>query len=242
LIDIQFEFPDWAGKLKRKEKQLQLFIAAQIQFNRGMLFDHEGAWNGRSRWPGLTFRNGQILSKRGTLRKSIAPFNAKGTPGPDGIVQFAGDTITVGTKLMFARMMNDGTAKMPGGVLRPVRAKALKIPIPEGKSAGPAAHKIQEKDNEKQMEKIWSKLAAHQDGSGKLEKKDLNSLKSRLRSLQKREIKGRVTGETKGDVKFIFVKSVKIPPRPFDDWNDADQKELDAALLNKVQEILNGSG
>ena len=32
-------------------------------------------------------------------------------------------------------MMNDGTTKMPGGVLRAVNAQALKIPLPSGKSA-----------------------------------------------------------------------------------------------------------
>lgn len=186
MINIDFKFPDWRGKLERHAAELNLFIAAQIQFNRGMMFDKEGAWNGHPKWEGLKFRRGQILSKRGTLRKSIAPYNPKGQAGPDGIVRFAGDVITVGTKLLYARMMNDGTKNLPGGVLRPVRAKALKIPIPSGKFATDAAK-----------------------------------------------------GLRKSEGAFIFRKSVKIPPRPFDQWNNQDQEELNNALRAKLMQILN---
>lgn len=196
-VEIEFKFPKWAEKLMEREAELNLFIAAQVQFNRGMLFDQEGAYNGHPRWADLKFRNGMILSKRGTLRKSIAPFNPNGTAGPDGIVRFAGDTIIVGTKLLYARLMNDGTTKMPGGVLRPVKAKALKIPLPEGKSATDLA----------------------------------KSLGSKARS------KGHVEPQT--GKAFIFRKSVKIPARPFDEWNETDQGEIDHALVNKVCEILN---
>ena len=130
MLDIDFRFPDWRGKVKRHEAQLMLFCVAQIQTNRGMLFDQEGGYNGHRRWPALKFRSGQILAKRGALKRSLAPTNPKGTPGSDGIVRFTGDMIIIGTNLLYARMMNDGTAKMPGGVLRPKNAKALKIPLP----------------------------------------------------------------------------------------------------------------
>lgn len=204
MIEFDFKFPDWAGKLKAREKELNLFIAAQMQFNRGMLFDKEGAHNGRNRWKDLVFRRGQILSKRGTLRKSIAPFNPKGTAGPDGIVNFSGDVITVGTKLLYARLMNDGTSKMPGGVLRPVRAKALKIPLPAGQNAKDSIK------GAKNLKKIGAKKLVWERADGK-----------------------------KQSGNFIFRKFVRIPERPFDDWNDKDQEELDAALLNKVTSILN---
>lgn len=239
MIDIDFKFPNWAEALKSRERELNLFIAAQVQFNRGMLFDQEGAYNGRPRWEDLKFRRGQILSKRGVLRKSIAPFNPKGLPGPDGIVRFAGDTITVGTNLLYARMMNDGTTKMPGGVLRPKNAKALKIPIPQGKSAGEGAEEIQNMATQKKIDKISRKLKY-------LDRRDVRRTKGRqkqydvaVKQIAKLAEK-MATG--KGDVKFIFRKWVKIPARPYDDWNEQDQKDLDAALLNKITQILNEVG
>lgn len=200
MLDIDFKFPDWAGKLRKKQSELQLFLAAQIQTNRGELFDSEGSHNGHKRWQDLKFRNGMILSSRGTLRKSIAPYNPKGRPGPDGIVRFAGDMVIVGTKLLYARMMNDGTTKMPGGVLRPVRAKALKIPLPSGKSATPLAKKLR---------KTATTLTHPKPGGG-------------------------VTKE-----RVIFRKFVRIPARPYDQWNNQDQREVDIALKNKIVEVLN---
>jgi len=201
MIDIDFKFPDWAAKLRKKEDEINRFIAAQIQFNRGQLFDTEGRYNGRPGWEPLKFRSGQILSKRGTLRKSIAPYNPKGRAGPNGIVRFASDAVIVGTKLIYARMMNDGTTKMPGGVLRPVRAKALKIPLPRGKSATDVAKSLS---------------------------------KSQGKTIKTEKAEGVYRNE-----RVIFRKSVRIPARPFVDWNSEDQAELDAALINKFAELLN---
>lgn len=132
-VQVKFEFPDWKGKLRRAKRELDLLIAAEIQFNRGQLFDKEGSYNGHPKWASLKLREGQILSLTGTLRRSIAPQSADGRPGPDGIVVFGTDTVTVGTNVFYARMMNDGTTKMPEGVLRPVRARALRIPVGGGK-------------------------------------------------------------------------------------------------------------
>lgn len=185
-VEIKFDMPALAPKFRGRIREIYLFIAAQIQTNRGFLFNAEGAYNGHKKWAPLKFRQGQILSKRGTLRKSIAPIPARGQPGNDGIVRISGETVTVGTKLFYARLMNDGTTKMPGGVLRAINAKALKIPLPPGKIATPA---------------------------GKAARKDYGP--------------------------FMFRKSVKIPPRPFDDWTNKDQEELDQALSNKIAEILN---
>jgi len=133
--EIDFKFPDLYGVFKAAEEEINLFIAAQIQTNRGMLFDQEGQFNGHDKWAPLRLRVGQALSDRGVLRKSIAPANPTGTPGPEGYVRFSSDVIIVGSQLIYASMMNDGTTKMPGGVLRPKNAKALKIPLPAGKNA-----------------------------------------------------------------------------------------------------------
>lgn len=190
-VAIDFEMPDLEEKLRQAEHEIHVFVAAQAQFNRGMLFDQEGGYNGHEKWAPLQFRTGQILSKRGTLRKSIAPMAADGRAGPDGIVRFSGDVVTIGTRLIYARMMNDGTTKLPGGVLRPRNAKALKIPLPPGKTSTEGA----------------------------------KSLRSGAKG--------------KGDDKFIFRKSVKIPARPFDEWNTEDEEEMSAALANKLAEILN---
>lgn len=116
------------GILESRRDEINRFLAAQIQFNRGMLFDNEGSYNGHPAWEPLKFRDGQILSKSGTLRKSIAPPSADGTAGSEGYVELKPDSITVGTNLYYAAMMNYGTVGLPGGVLKPVNAQALKIP------------------------------------------------------------------------------------------------------------------
>lgn len=229
MIDILFQFPDWPKKLRGKINELNLFVAAQVQFNVGMRFDKEGAWNVRPRWAPLKFRQGQILTDRGVLRKSIAPYNPKGRAGPDGIVRFAGDEVTVGTKLLYARMMNDGTTKMPGGVLRPVNAKALKIPLPKGAKATETTIGLRKADIANQLGKLQKQLSNTQDY------KAAQDISRRMNSLKKKLDRKKAGNEDA----FIFRKSVKIPARPYDDWNAMDQAELDAAVLNKVVEILN---
>jgi phage gpG-like protein len=198
-LSIRFKFPDWKGELAKAEDEINLFIAAQIQFNRGMLFDSEGRYNGRPGWAPLKFRKGKILQDRGTLRRSLAPMNGSGAAGPNGVVRFESSAIVIGTTLIYARLMNDGTTKMPGGRMVPVNAKALKIPLPSGKNATQAA-----KDARKSAKTLNETVA---DGTTR-----------------------------KG--KFLFVNSVKIPARPFDDWNDEDQAELNDALVNKIAEVL----
>lgn len=149
MIDITFKFPDWLGKVQRAMPEVRLFIAANMQTNRGLLFDAEGSRNGHLKWESLKFRSGQILSNRGTLRKSMSPTPALGRPGRDGVVRFSGDRITIGTKLAFAAMMNWGTTQLPGGVLRPVKAKALRIPLPGGKKATDLAKNLAKEEGTK---------------------------------------------------------------------------------------------
>ncbi len=141
-FEMKFEMPGWLEKIERARGEINLFIAATMQTNRGQLFDSEGANNGGQRWAPLVFRKGQILSDRGNLRKSLAPTPATGKAGPGGMVSIADDTITIGTNLYYASMMNDGTTKMPGGVLRPVNAQALKIPLPGGVNATDTAKSL----------------------------------------------------------------------------------------------------
>lgn len=143
-VDIQFEFkyPNFGQKIADNRRRIMIFMAAMLQTNRGMLFDAEGAYNGHQKWAPLKFRNGQILSKSGTLRKSIAPGGMSGNPGPDGIVRISSDIVTIGTKLHYARMMNDGTVGLPGGVLKPKYALALAIPMPGGKGATKIAKQV----------------------------------------------------------------------------------------------------
>lgn len=221
LVGIQFKFPNWEQKLKRAQEEINLFIAANMQTNRGMLFDAEGGRNGHKKWAPLVFRNGMILSKRGTLRKSLAPQNDGHRPGagPDGVVRFSGATITIGTQLAYARIMNDGTAKLPGGVIRAKNAQALKIPVEPGFI---------------KSQKLRKTFFLEQELGNEDDPKRKASLERRIERIEKlsKEVRG-----NRGN--FIFRKSVRIPPRPFDSWTVEDQNELELALRNKLLEVLN---
>lgn len=128
------ELPDFALKFKAMQSDIMLVLAATMQTNRSMMFDKDGADNGKPSWAPLVLRAGRPLQNTGTLRKSMAPVNDGIRPnhGKDGIVQIHGNEVMIGTRLLYAGMMNDGTTKMPGGVLKAVHAKALKIPLPAG--------------------------------------------------------------------------------------------------------------
>ncbi len=255
MLDIDFKFPEWARAVTAAEAEINLFIAATVQTNRGLLFDSEGSALGHKPWKKLLLREGQILSQRGALRRSIAPYNPNGTPGPDGIVRFAGDVITVGTRLAYAKMMNYGTVGLPGGVLRPRNAKALKIPLPAGKSASKVARDIRSAPVEaaiaNQRQKVAKASLAESKAARSFEKggdsrkmmRAYRAAISRQRNietlakLEARAAKIRSTG--RGGQQFMFLKSVRIPPRNFIDWNESDQEELDAALMSKLAEVLN---
>lgn len=233
MIDIKFEFPDLRRKVKASKREIELLIAATLQTNRGMMFDKEGSHNGHPRWAPLVLRSGQILSKRGTLRKSIAPTTPTGIAGPGGIVEIMPDVIAVGTSMAYAAMMNFGTTNLPGGVLRPVRAKALKIPLPQGDNASAAAEKIKQDMASKARKKRIAKL---QGQLRRAKKKDsMNRIADQIASLQMQEKRK----STLGAPKFMFRKSVKIPARRFDELNDRDREEIEATVNAKIMEILN---
>lgn len=137
MIKIDLKLEDFAKRFKGMQAELMQVLAASMQTNRAMMFDKDGADNDKPKWAPLRLRRGRPLQDKGYLRKSMAPHNDGKKParGKDGIIRLGQTTATIGTKLAYAEMMNDGTTKMPGGVLKAVNAKALKIPLPAGKNA-----------------------------------------------------------------------------------------------------------
>jgi len=134
MINIDLKITDYLAIFEDHKEDIMNLLAATMQTNRAMMFDKDGADNGKEEWAPLKWRSGRPLQHRGTLRKSFAPFNDGIKPGhgQDTIIHIAYPMAVIGTKLAYAQLMNDGTTKMPGGVLRPVKAKALKIPAPNG--------------------------------------------------------------------------------------------------------------
>ncbi len=135
MIKLELKVPDLAKKFKDHQHDIMLVLAATMQTNRSMMFDKDGADNGKEKWAPLVLRKGRPLQLTGTLRKSMGPQTDGIRPGSgkESVLKINGITVTIGTKLAYAPMMNDGTTKMPGGVMVPVKAKALKIPLGNGK-------------------------------------------------------------------------------------------------------------
>lgn len=227
MINIDYTYPDWHELVKKYKDEINLFIAAQIQTNRGQMFDAEGAHNGKKKWAPLKLRSGMILSNRGNLRRSWSPSNPTGKPGTDGIVRFKEDIIVVGTNVAYARLMNDGTAMMPGGVLKAVNAKALKIPIPAGKAASVASIKIRGQAANAELKELGKSLRKAKNHKQKM------AILDKMEKVTKKIVAGT------GGENFIFRKSVKIPARPMDNWSQEDENELSAALKNKLVEVMN---
>lgn len=113
---VKFEFPDLEGIFREALPEIERTIAASIQTQVGMRFDAEGAYNGHEKWEPLKLREGQILSLRGDLRKSISP-PTRGVAGPNGFVTFQGDVTNllteVGSKLIYAGVHNNGAHIVP---------------------------------------------------------------------------------------------------------------------------------
>jgi phage gpG-like protein len=125
LVKIKWELKLFERIKGNEKKALMDFIAANLQTNRAMIFDHEGAYNGRTKWKGLVFRKGMILSKSGDLRRSIAPRNNGVVPvkSANTILEFSGSKISIGSKLKYANLQDKG------GKVEAKNAKALKIPV-----------------------------------------------------------------------------------------------------------------
>lgn len=137
MISLKLSMPKLDEIMIAHEKQIMGLLAATMQTNRAMMFDKDGADNGKKKWKDPIFRKGRPLQDSGDLRKSMAPMNDGLRPAysSNGIVKISGNAVRIGTNLTYARLMNDGTALLPGGVLKPVNAKALKIPLPSGVKA-----------------------------------------------------------------------------------------------------------
>ncbi len=148
---MELQFPNLEAKFAAAQNKIRSELVVAMQFNRGMLFDSEGAYNGHEAWAPLVMRAGQILANRGVLKKSLAPGTMIGQAGDGGYVNMDGDTISMGTDVASASLMNWGTTKLPGGVLRPVRAKALMIPLPNGQKATPAAKELRKSRGSKKI-------------------------------------------------------------------------------------------
>jgi phage gpG-like protein len=139
LVDIEFKFPNFGPEvLEQNVTKIYDVIAATMQTQRAMIFDAEGAYNGRQKWAPLKFRNGQILSDKGVLRKSIGPMTDGLRPqrNPNSIVRYEMDMVTIGTDIAYARIHDQG------GVIVPVHAKVLAFRLPGGKAATDTAKSI----------------------------------------------------------------------------------------------------
>lgn len=208
LINIKFTMPDWESKIRSNLHGLLRFVAAQLQTQRALIFEHEGAYNGRGPWTPLKFRQGMILSKAGGrgLRGSIAPRNNGIEPasGPKTILEIGGETVTIGSSLIYANIMDKG------GIIKPVRAKALKIPVPN--------------DVVREMVHTEEK---HAYVTGQ-------KVPTRKKALKKAGIL-KIDGKF-----YIFRKKVIIPARPYLDFTPEDAQEIEVALSNRVAELMNG--
>ncbi len=212
LVGITMKFPDWLLKVRQKENDIYLLIAATMQTNRGLMFDDSNA--GRTAWAKPKFREGQALSQRGALRQSFGPNNDGVRPAihPDGIVRINQDTVTIGTKVVYAETHNRGA------VIRPKKAKFLWIPLPAGRANSSNAPTDQAKGLRKQ--------------AGRKKKSDWKWTKVPNGPLLVTSPSGKV---------FLLAKKATIPRRPLDEWNAMDQAELEETVINKLTEILNGT-
>jgi phage gpG-like protein len=142
MIDLKFYWPRLEERVRKNQERIEMFIAAQMQTNRALLFDHSGDYNGHKPWAPLKFRNGKPLLLRGTLRKSIGPQNDGKRPGrgENSIVETSNGIVKIGTSLAYASIHNQG------GKIVAKQAKALKIPIPGGKGATDVAKSIRKNE------------------------------------------------------------------------------------------------
>ena len=210
LIGIEWRFPKFLNALQERMNEVNLFVAANLQTNRGLMFDTSN--QGRTPWEPLKLRDGQPLSQRGALRQSFGPTNDGKKPkmNPGSIVKLGDDVVTIGTSIKYAIVHNEGA------VIKPVKAKFLWIPLPSGKANSsnaptPAAKKLRKAARKKKGEDGW------------------RWVKTKEGALVVRAPSGKV---------FLLAKKATIPKRPMDEWNEADQQELEEALRNKLVEVL----
>jgi phage gpG-like protein len=224
MIKVTVEGKKLSDILKENRAKIYKFIIANIQENRGELFDRSGAMPGHKPWAPLwelSRRAGdKPLLDRGTLRKSLGP----GSPGGYAVVQ--GGKIIVGTTLKYAALMNFGTTKMPDGKLKAKRAQALKIPVAKEVDA---PLKVTKNSIEKRLKNLQAQLNEAKTKGAK-----------RTLSRQVARLKMQIQNRTYKTGKFIFRKWVRIPERRFDIWTKEDNEELMEAVKIELSRILNG--
>lgn len=228
VLKIKFTFPDWFGRMKKAEKRIGLFIAAQMQTNRAELFQHSGAYNGHKAWKKPIFRNGKPLMDRGTLKNSIGPQGANNQPitSPNGIVRVNWPKVTIGTNLQKAHILSYG------GIIKPVNAKVLAIPLPSGKKATKAAKDARKGSSSKKD--LAKKITA-------LETERRQAKSSKARAALDERIARYKEAHEKGpkSQNVIFAKKAVVPARAFHTLTIQDQREITIALKNLVTGILN---
>lgn len=236
---IRFDFPDLEGRLTSAMPRIMNVLAASMQTNRRLLFASGGSYNGHPGWAPLQFRVGQPLLRGGArgLSGSMGPRNDGRTPGRgvESILEINGEKVTIGTSLKYARLMNDGTSKMPGGVLRPVRAKALMIPLPQGKSATQAAKDLGASEGVTRR-KIMGQL----EKTSKSFTKNPTPQKAAALRKMREKLERMQEGGAKITQRVIFRKWVRIPERNFDTITAQDQAEFGETLGNIITKVLNG--
>jgi phage gpG-like protein len=213
-VHVTHGFDRWKTAFKGQLTQLYLFVAAQMQTNRGWLFISEGAYNGHEKWAPLKLRAGKILRDKGTLMNSMGPMKMSGKGirplyGQGTIVRYGADRVTIGTSLAKARLLNDG------GVITPKKGKLLWIPLPKGKS-------------QNEQVKLAKKKAGRK-GRGSL---------GTLRGGGWSSEGGAPIVRLKNGKWFMLAKKVTIPARPFDTWTKEDEDELKSALTEEVARVL----
>lgn len=226
MIKVEIKGKTLLDILKDNKKEVYKFIIANVHENRAELFDRSGAMPGHEKWAPLwelSPRAGdKPLLDRGTLRKSMGP------NGPGGYSTVKGSEIEIGTRLKYAALMNWGTTKMPDGKLKPVRAKALKIPVGKDVKDDKVNLKVTKKSVEKRLLNLQQQL-----------KSAKNRQKKRIQ-MQIQTLKLQIQNRTYKTGKFIFRKWVKIPARRFDLWTKEDNAEMITALENELARVLNG--
>lgn len=134
-VTVRSNIKSWAARYKNQLNQLYLFTAAQMQTNRGMLFLYSGNYNGHETWKAPRLRDGKPLRDRGTLQKSIGPITraktgiVKPSWNEGTIIRFSGDTVTIGTSLKKAEILNKG------GTILPKKGRFLWIPLTGNKKS-----------------------------------------------------------------------------------------------------------
>lgn len=211
-IAVSSKIPKWAQKFRSLLPQINLFLAATMQTNRGMLFIHQGSYNGHEAWKPPKLRDGMPLRDRGTLMKSIGPVTRAKTGrlvpvhNEGTLVKMGLDYVTIGTTLKKAKILNNG------GTIIPKRKKLLWIPLSTNKNKA-----------SQEVTKAIGK-AKHNYRAGNKSKVILH---------------GAPVVRLANGKFFMLAKKVVIPPRPFDKLNKADRDEIASALKEEVARCLN---